>query len=69
MTEEGYWLQNRRFTVQYSTPTTATEGNDTVLGTDLGDTLDGLGGDDRIYGVAGSGYFTLLTVLMVKLNL
>ncbi|MEG4168408.1 MULTISPECIES: calcium-binding protein, partial [unclassified Microcoleus] len=42
------------FTVQDSTPTTATEGDDNVIGTDLPDTLNGLGGNDRIYGVAGN---------------
>ncbi|MEG4003561.1 hypothetical protein [Microcoleus sp. SVA1_B3] len=42
------------FTVQDSTPTTATEGDDKVLGTSLPDTLNGLGGNDIINGVAGN---------------
>ncbi|MEG3978724.1 hypothetical protein QT970_29545 [Microcoleus sp. herbarium8] len=46
------------FTVQDSTPTAATEGDDKVLGTDLPDTLNGLGGNDIINGVAGNDSLT-----------
>ncbi|MDB9514002.1 calcium-binding protein [Kamptonema animale CS-326] len=42
------------FIVQDSTPTTATEGDDKVIGTDLADTLNGLGGNDLINGVGGN---------------
>ncbi|NJK69288.1 MAG: hypothetical protein HC941_24670 [Microcoleus sp. SU_5_3] len=48
----GYKFQG--FTVQDSTPTAATEEDDEVLGTDLADTLNGLGGNDIINGVAGN---------------
>jgi len=42
------------FTAQDSTPTAATEGDDKVLGTNVADTLNGLGGNDFISGVAGN---------------
>ncbi|MDB9510920.1 hypothetical protein PN499_06980 [Kamptonema animale CS-326] len=52
LADVGYKFEG--FTLQDSTPTTATEGDDKVLGTDLGDTLNGLGGNDTINGVAGN---------------
>ncbi|MEG4862098.1 hypothetical protein QUA97_01595, partial [Microcoleus sp. CZ3-B2] len=52
LADVGYKFEG--FTVQDSTPTTATEGDDKVLGTDLADTLNGLGGNDDINGVAGN---------------
>lgn len=42
------------FIVQDSTPTSATEGDDNVIGTNLPDTLDGLGGNDIVNGADGN---------------